>query len=80
MAYPYTVSGRMSQFPYKYMWNEMWFARYLVFSAFFVVFPIYWQIDKKLTSPENKAYWRDKRKADIAHHWHEMEKKWEVRT
>ena len=80
MIYPYTVSARISQFPWRYAWHEAWHIRYMTASIFLVVLPLYWQIDKKLTSPENKAYWREKRRKDVEEHWHHMEKKWEVRT
>lgn len=80
MVYPCTMSAKISQFPWKYAWREAWHFRYLVYAGAFLVVPLFWQIDKKLTSPENKAYWREKRKHDVEHHHAEMKKKWEVRT
>lgn len=80
MVYPYTMSAKISQFPWRYLWHESWQARYMVYATLFVVFPLAWKIDKKLTSPENKAYWREKRKHDYEHHYEECKKRWEVRT
>ena len=80
MVYPYTMSARFSQFPWRYAWHEAWMVRYPIYAMVFVVFPLYWQIDKKLTSPENKKFWKEKRKHDFEHHRKEMEKIWEVRT
>jgi hypothetical protein len=80
MIYPYGLAAKFSQFPYRYVWKECWHFRYIAYSMAFVVFPIYWQIDKKLTGPENSAYWREKRKHDLEHHHAELKKKWEVRT
>lgn len=80
MVYPYGFASKVSQFPYKFFWRESWHMRYMFYAAAFVVFPLYYQIDKKLTSPENKSLWREKRKHDREHHQAELEKKWEVRT
>ena len=79
MVYPYTAAAKVSQFPYRYVWREAWHLRYMVYACILIV-PIYWKIDKKLTSPENKAYWREKRKHDLEHHREELKKNWEVRT
>lgn len=80
MPYPVTISAKISQFPYRHYWHEAWIIRYFTYALMFGVFPLYWQIDKKLTSPENKALWREKRKHDLEHHKKELEKLWEVRT
>lgn len=80
MIFPYTVGSKISQFPWRLIWHEAWVARYFVYAAAFVVFPLYWKIDQKLTSKENKALWREKRKKDAEHHRHELEKQWEIRT
>lgn len=80
MIFPYTTAAKWSQFPYRYVWHEAWVFRYWVYASVFFVIPLYWKLDKKLTSKENKALWREKRKKDAEHHRHELEKKWEVRT
>lgn len=80
MVFPVTFGAKISQFPYRHYWHEVWIIRYVSYAAFFVMVPLYWQIDKKLTGPENKAFWREKRKHDAEHHRKEMEKIWEVRT
>lgn len=80
MVFPYTTSAKLSQFPYRYYWHECWHLRFITYGVVFLLVPLYWKIDKKLTSPENKAYWREKRKADHEHHHAELVKKWEIRT
>lgn len=80
MVYPYTLSAKISQFPYRQAWHYSWLVRYFTYSVVFVVFPLYWQIDKKLTGEANKKFWKEKRRADAEHHRHEMEKIWEIRT
>lgn len=80
MVFPMTPSAKISQFPWRFFWHESWHARYMTYAIVFFVAPLYWKIDKALTSPENNALWREKRKHDREHHIKEMEKKWEVRT
>lgn len=80
MAYPYTMSAKLSQFPWRFLWHRSWTSRYFAYAVVFLVWPAYWQIDKVLTGPENKALWREKRKHDAEHHRKHLEKLWEVRT
>lgn len=80
MAAPCTFSAKLSQVPFRYMWHESWHLRYFTYAVVFVVIPLYIRIDKTLTGPENKAYWREKRRRDFEHHHKELEKQWEVKT
>lgn len=80
MVFPYTSAAKISQFPWRYFYNECFYVRYSLAVFGLVVLPVFWKIDKALLSPENKALWREKRKSDRAAHWHHMEKNWEVRT
>lgn len=80
MAYPYTMAARFSQFPLRFAWNEAFVVRYFAYSYLLVVLPLGMWIDSKLTSPENKLLWKEKRKLDREHHEHEMAKVWEIRT
>lgn len=80
MAFPYTMAAKLSQFPYRFLWNESSALRYVTYAAIFVVGPLYWKMDQFLTSPENKALWKEKRAHDREHHRKELEKMWEVRT
>lgn len=80
MAYPYTLGAKISQFPYRQVWHECWHVRYLAGAYFFIVLPLYYTLDKQLTSPANKALWKAKRQHDREHRQHELEKMWEVRT
>ncbi|KAG9510137.1 Zinc finger protein, partial [Fragariocoptes setiger] len=79
MVYPVTFGAKMSQFPYKYYWQESYLARYFVYGVILYL-PIETYIHNKANSPENTALWREKRKHDREHHAQEMAKKWEVRT
>lgn len=80
MAHPYGVAAKFSQFPWVFAFHESMPFRYGAYSFLFLVVPLYFMIDTKLTSPENKKFWKEKRKHDDEHHRHEMEKKWEIRT
>lgn len=80
MAYPYTLPAMVSQFPWRHAWHNAFIIRFMAYTTVFIIVPIYWQIDKKLTSKENKELWKNKRKHDAEHHRREMEKLWEVRT
>lgn len=79
MDFPVTAAAKLSQYPYRFVWNEAWFARYFCYSSI-IMWAVYWQIDKKLTSKENKEFWAEKRKKDLEHHRHHLEKLWEVKT
>lgn len=79
-VFPVTLGAKLSQFPYRTYWHEAWVIRYLMYAVCFVTLPLYWQIDKSLTSPQNKALWREKRKHELEHLKKDMEKIWEVRT
>lgn len=80
MDFPTTPAARISQFPYRHLWHRSWVIRYWLGTTLFIIVPVYWQIDKFITSPENKKLWKEKRKHDKEHHQKEMEKIWEVRT
>lgn len=80
MAFPYTFAAKVSQHPWRFAWHEAWIVRYLSYSYLFCVLPLGLWIDSKLTSPENKLLWKEKRKHDREHHAKEMAKLWEIRT
>lgn len=80
MAYPISLAGKISQFPLKFIWHEAWMVRYFVYVNIFAVLPLYYNIDKVLTGPENTKLWTEKRQKDKEDHHHHMEKLWEVRT
>ena len=79
MKYPVTFAAKFQQMPYRFIWNEMWFIRYFTYSLVIMV-PVYAKISTILSGEANTSFWREKRKNDYAHHHHEMEKKWEIRT
>jgi len=80
MVYPYTLAARISQYPYRHVWHESIHTRMLVYSALFFCLPVVYMINKRVTSPQNRAFWKEKRKHDAEHHRKELEKIWEVRT
>lgn len=80
MAYPYGIAAKVSQFPYRFAWHESMFFRYGALSCVIFIYPLYFWIDSKLLSAENKKTWKEKRQRDDEHHRHLMEKKWEIRT
>lgn len=80
MVYPYTLSAKISHMPWKFIWNESIIFRYYCYGMIFVVTPLIYKINKKLTSPDNKKFWKEKRKHDAEHHRQHIEKLWEVRT
>lgn len=79
MEFPYTYSAKLSQFPYKFYFRQSFMVRYFCYS-FILMTPLIYSIHKMANSPENTAFWREKRKHDDEHHKHEMEKLWEKRT
>lgn len=80
MDWPMGVAAKIQQSPYRHFWHEAWMLRFFIYGNVLVVIPLYWQISKVLTGPENKKYWKEKRAHDREHHRKEMEKLWEVRT
>lgn len=80
MIFPYTIGALIQHFPYRWVWNESGLVRYYMYGLGLVVFPLYYKISKKLTSPENKAIWKQKRKDEIEKHRKHCEHLWEVRT
>ena len=45
MKFPYTMSAKIAQFPYKYYLNNNWVARYWMISAIACI-PIFYSIQK----------------------------------
>lgn len=46
MKYPYTITGRLMAFPWKYHWKESRHLRvFTIFTAFAMV-PFFWKVQK----------------------------------
>ncbi|XP_070159947.1 uncharacterized protein Roh isoform X1 [Polyergus mexicanus] len=56
MKYPYTLLGKIAQFPFKYYMQHSWLFKYTVF-AVGVSLPIFYKIQKLSYSPENVQKW-----------------------
>jgi len=70
MKYPYTLSAKVAQFPYKFHWNNNWLFRYY-FYGLAVSAPFFYWINSIANSPEAKAKHREylaKQKAEHGHH------------
>ncbi|EFN63820.1 hypothetical protein EAG_05001 [Camponotus floridanus] len=56
MRYPYTILGKISQFPYKYYVQNSWFFKYTLIAGL-ISLPIFYKIQKLSYSPENVKKW-----------------------
>jgi len=45
MKYPYTLTGKIAQFPYKYYFQHSWLFKYMIFGAL-ATLPVFYQIQK----------------------------------
>ncbi|XP_076656603.1 reduction of Rh1 [Halictus rubicundus] len=72
MKYPYTLSAKLSQFPFKFYFNRpnTWVFKYWVFAAV-VCIPVFYKIQKLSFSPENVKKWdeiHEREFSGVAHH------------
>ncbi|XP_011869631.1 PREDICTED: uncharacterized protein LOC105563004 [Vollenhovia emeryi] len=56
MKYPYTVSAKIAQFPYKYYIKHSWLFRYMLVATV-VTMPFFYKVEKLSYAPENVAKW-----------------------
>ncbi|KYM97132.1 PREDICTED: uncharacterized protein LOC108778780 [Cyphomyrmex costatus] len=56
MKYPYTLTAKIAQFPFKYYMQHSWLFKYLLISTF-VTIPIFYKIQKLSYSPANVEKW-----------------------
>lgn len=68
MKYPYTFTAKLAQFPYKWHYDNFWLPRFLLLGMA-VSFPFFFYIHKKVNTPENKAFWAEKRKQERQCKW-----------
>ncbi|XP_011707883.1 PREDICTED: uncharacterized protein LOC105462744 [Wasmannia auropunctata] len=57
MKYPYTLTAKAAQFPYKYYIKHSWLYKYMLIGTL-VAFPIFYKIQRLSYSPENVAKWK----------------------
>lgn len=56
MKYPYTLSAKIAQFPFKHYIDNAWGFKYFLISAV-VCLPIFYKIQKLSYSPANVEKW-----------------------
>ncbi|XP_025104291.1 uncharacterized protein LOC112570193 [Pomacea canaliculata] len=67
MKYPYTISAKLAQFPYRWHWKHGRFIRFLAFTLVGVS-PLIITIHKAVHSPENERHWEEiRRKREHSH-------------
>lgn len=67
MLYPYTISAKIAQFPYKLYWNNSWVFKFSVIGAIISI-PFFYKMQKLSFSPQNVAKYEEIKKKDHAHH------------
>ncbi|XP_044728922.1 uncharacterized protein LOC123292359 [Chrysoperla carnea] len=68
MKFPYTLSAKIAQFPFKHYLNNQWIWRYGAISCL-ICLPIFYKISKLANSPENVSKWKEiRRKEAEGHH------------
>ncbi|XP_072750018.1 uncharacterized protein Roh [Anoplolepis gracilipes] len=56
MKYPYTISAKLAQFPFRYYMQHSWLFKYTVL-AIGISLPIFYKIQKLSYSEENVKKW-----------------------
>ncbi|KAH1001054.1 uncharacterized protein LOC125502792 [Dendroctonus ponderosae] len=68
MKYPYTLSAKLAQFPYKFYLKNNWVVKYYLISLV-VCIPVFKSISNLSNSPANVAKWAEiRRKEAEGHH------------
>lgn len=60
MIYPYTLSAKIAQFPFRYYYDNVWLFKYFIFGIV-ASFPLFFYLGRKSYSPENVAEWKKNR-------------------
>ncbi|XP_046687511.1 uncharacterized protein LOC124373152 [Homalodisca vitripennis] len=70
MKYPYTISAKVAQFPFKFYYNNHWIFKYWFFGILASA-PLFYKIGKLSYSPDNVAKWEKIRHDNFSgHHEH----------
>uniref|UniRef100_U5ENN1 Putative conserved plasma membrane protein n=1 Tax=Corethrella appendiculata TaxID=1370023 RepID=U5ENN1_9DIPT len=67
MKFPYTLSAKIAQFPFKHYVQNQWIWRYYFISVGLCI-PIFYKIQKLANSPANKAKWAESQAKEHAEH------------
>ncbi|XP_022694623.1 uncharacterized protein LOC111263624 [Varroa jacobsoni] len=67
MVYPYTWTAKISQFPYKFHYDNIWFFRYFILGYLASVY-VYWRIQRLACSPASYKAWMARREKEAAEH------------
>ncbi|KAL5009219.1 hypothetical protein ScPMuIL_014800 [Solemya velum] len=62
MKYPYTLTAKVMQFPWKWHWQNARFVRYLAYGLVFS-FPLIYKFHSMANNAENKRKWAEIRQA-----------------
>ncbi|XP_076383857.1 reduction of Rh1 [Megalopta genalis] len=67
MIFPYTLSAKVAQFPYKFYYNNerAWMFKWCIF-GFIAAAPIFYQIQKLSFSPGNVKKWDEIRRKQFS--------------
>jgi len=66
MVFPYTMTARLAQFPFKWYWKNEWLMRYYAY-AIVICIPVFFWIQKKSYAPANVALWKEKARKEAEH-------------
>ncbi|KAI8424740.1 hypothetical protein MSG28_006691 [Choristoneura fumiferana] len=67
MKFPYTISAKIAQFPFKYYVSNQWIWKYWM-AGIVISVPIFYKIHKLANSPENVSKWAEMRRKEAAGH------------
>jgi len=67
MKYPYTLTAKLRQFPYKYHFNNLWMFRYYLY-AVGVSTPLFLYFHRLANSPANVAKYEEFKRKEAAEH------------
>ncbi|XP_063367722.1 uncharacterized protein LOC134656132 [Cydia amplana] len=67
MKFPYTISAKIAQFPFKYYVTNQWIWKYWMVGIAASI-PIFYKIHKLANSPENVSKWAEMRRKEAAAH------------
>ncbi|BET01741.1 Hypothetical protein NTJ_14557 [Nesidiocoris tenuis] len=67
MRYPYTLTAKLAQFPFKYHYNNVWLFKYWLFGIA-VSLPLFVKIGRASFAPANVKTWEEIRRRDFSGH------------
>ncbi|KAK9730111.1 hypothetical protein QE152_g15462 [Popillia japonica] len=67
MKFPYTISAKIAQFPWKHYFGKQFIWKYYI-GGVLVCIPLFKKISNLSNSPENVAKWAEIRRKEAAEH------------